>query len=152
MFDTNIYQSLYDAHQEKILKLVQSGKLVVYGCKTIRDELRDIPKHVKYDGKGLRNLLLQIYDGLVKNHSYPVGKPIETLAEEYWSDYQGGVSKRKIFPDFLIVATATIHKLDIIVSHDDKTMKSKVAIKAYKKTNERNGFETPDFIPLEKLN
>jgi hypothetical protein len=76
------------------------------------------------------------------------------LAEEYWKDYKsnkGGTSKRKIFPDFLIVAVATIHWLDIVVSEDNKTMKSRIALKAYNKINKEKKFNTPKFISLNEL-
>jgi predicted nucleic acid-binding protein len=151
LLDTNIYEFLlrYDFHRVK--SLVEGGRIVVYGCKVIRDELRDIPRTAKYDGKSFRNLLLGIYDILVKNHSFPVENLIEVLAEEYWEEYRGGAPKRKIMPDFLIVATATIHNLDIVVSGDDKTMKSRQSLAAYYRVNEKNALETPKFVTLKEL-
>ena len=151
MLDTNTYEFLLKNGFSKVKALVKKGNLVVYGCKIIRDEFRDIPPSVKYDGKSFRNLLLQVYDGLVKDHSFPIERVVDVLAEEYWKEYKGGVPKRKIMPDFLIVATATIHTLYIIVSEDDRTMKSKPCLRAYNKVNEKNGLNTPRFIRLNEL-
>jgi len=151
ILDTNVYEYLYKYDLARIDRLIEKGELVVYGCKVIRDELREIPREFKADGKSYRNILLGIYDTIIGEHSFPVEKIIEVLAEEYWVEYAGGVAKRKLFPDFLIVATATIHNLDIIVSQDDRTMKSNPARKAYEKANQRNGFETPRFISLKEL-
>jgi predicted nucleic acid-binding protein len=151
MLDTNVYAFLYEKDFPRITKLVEEKKLVVYGCKIIRNELREIPKSAKVEGKSYRNKMLSIYDSLTKRHSVPVEKLVEILASEYWKNYKGGTSKRKIFSDFLIVAAATIHKLDIIVSEDESTMKSEPAIKAYDEANKKNGFKTPKFIEIEKL-
>ncbi|MDD5163098.1 MAG: hypothetical protein PHD95_02705 [Candidatus ainarchaeum sp.] len=151
MLDTNTYEILYKKEFSKILHKIESGELIVYGCGVIRNELREIPKSVTVDGKNYRGLLLSIYDQLTKDHTYPVESLAETLAEEYWKSYSGGVAKRKIFPDFLIVAVATLHRLDIVVSEDDKTMKSKLAMQAYEKVNAKNCLETPKFISIEEL-
>lgn len=151
MLDTNTYEVLYKKDLSKILRSIESGELIVYGCRVIRNELREIPKGVIVDGKNYRGLLLSIYDKLTKGHTYPVESLAEALAEEYWKTYNGGVAKRKILPDFLIIAVATLHRLDIIVSEDDKTMKSKPAMQAYEKVNAKNCLETPRFISIEKL-
>ncbi|MFA4855990.1 MAG: hypothetical protein WC634_05405 [archaeon] len=151
MLDTNTYEVLYQSEFSRILRLIESDKLIVYGCRVIRDELREIPKNVKVDGKSYKGLLLSIYDKLTKDHSYSVESVAEALAEDYWKSYKGGVPKRKMLPDFLIVAVATLHRLDIIVSEDDRTMKSKPARQAYEKVNDKNSLETPKFISIEKL-
>jgi len=120
-------------------------------ARTIRDELREIPKFLTVEGKSYRQILLAIYDQITKNHSYPLESLSETLEEEYWKAYKGGVAKRKIFPDFLIVAIATIHRLDIIVSEDERTMKSRPAIAAYRQVNGQKELQTPKFIKIEEL-
>lgn len=151
IIDTNVYESLHKKYLPDVVKLVESGKIIVYGCKIIRDELRDIPKTTKYEGKSYRNLLLSIYDFLVKDHSYDVVKVVEVLAEEYWKEYNGGVPKRKIFPDFVIVAVASLYKLNIIISEDEHSMKSKIALKAYFAVNKRNGLDNPTFSSINDL-
>ncbi|MBI4045167.1 MAG: type II toxin-antitoxin system VapC family toxin [Candidatus Diapherotrites archaeon] len=151
LIDTNVYEKLYEYDLDRIYGLIESGRIIVYGCKVVRDELREIPPSVRVNGKSYRNQLLSLYDDLVGKHSLPTESIIEFLAEEYWKEYAGGISKRKIFSDFLIVATASIHKLDIIVSNDGHSMKSNPAIKAYDKSNQVNGFVTPKFVSIEKL-
>ena len=151
MFDTNTYEVLYEKDLPQLLELVESNFLIVYGCKVIRDELREIPKSLTVEGKSYRQTLLAIYDQITKNHSYPLESLSETLAEEYWQAYKGGVAKRKMIPDFLIVAIATIHRLDIIVSEDERTMKSRPAIAAYKRVNGQKELQTPRFIRIEEL-
>jgi len=151
MLDTNTYEVLYRKDLSQLLELVESNCLIVYGCKIIRDELREIPKTLTVEGKSYCQILLAIYDKITKNHSYPLESLSETLAEEYWKAYKGGVAKRKIFPDFLIVAIATIHRLDIIVSEDERTMKSRLAILAYKQVNGQKELQTPKFIKIEEL-
>ena len=152
LFDTNVYELLLTQENlDKIEDLVVGGSIIAYGCKTIRDELRDIPKSKKIGNRNLRNTLLSAYDKLVKDRSYPVGSEIEALAREYLTEYSGGVPRAKIYPDFKIVAAATIHRLDIIVSEDDRTMKSNPAMRAYQNVNGKKMYVTPGFISLEKL-
>ena len=151
MFDTNTYALLYEYDLPRILKLVESGQLVVYGCQVIRNELRDIPKDVVVERKNYRIQLLFVYDKLVKDRSYPVERVVEVLANEYWSEYRGSIPKRKILPDFKIVAVASIHELDVIVSEDERTMKAGAAKRAYEIVNHRNAFRTPKFLSLHEL-
>src|SRR3989344_3297213 len=152
LFDTNVYELLLNAQNlDKIESLVISGSIIPYGCKTVRDELRDISKDEKIGGRSLRTQLLSAYDKLVKDRSYPVGTEIEALARDYLAAYSGGVAKKKIYPDFKIVAAATIHRLDIIVSEDDRTMKSNPAIRAYQSVNGKKMYITPNLISLEEL-
>ncbi len=151
MADTNVYQKLLEGNMNRIERLVEDGKLVVFGCKIIRDELRNIPTDYTFDGKSLRNLLITTYDRLVGERSFPVGSEMEALAEEYYNEYRGNISKKDILSDFKIVATATIHRLDIIVSEDERTLKSRHALVAYQKVNTRKMYTTPRFLKLSKI-
>ncbi len=147
MFDTNIYELLLDeANANKVRNLVHANSLIVYGCKLIRDELRDTPTYKRIGGENLRIVLLQTYDSLVQARSYPIGIEIEALAKEYLNAYRGGVSRSKILPDFTIIAAATIHRLDIVVSEDDRTMKSGPAKSVYEKINKEKIFQTQRFL------
>ena len=73
------------------------------------------------------------------------------MAEEYWKEYEGGSPKTKIFSDFLIVAISTIHRLNLIVSEDNRTMKAPVSMNAYEKANQRNALKTPKFISIKEI-
>jgi len=151
MIDTNVYALLYMGSHVKVSDLAESGRLVVYGCKLIRKELREIPVTIKVDNRSYRNALLGIYDKLAGKHDVPVGEVSQVLAKQYLKEYKGGSPMHKIYPDFLIVATATIHNLDLIVSEDEKTMKSTQARIAYGKVNSKTGLRTPEFTSLAKL-
>ncbi len=76
---------------------------------------------------------------------------VENLAGQYWQEYAGGMPKRKLMNDFLIVAISSVHNLDIIASEDNNSMKSGHAIRAYLKVNNENGFRTPSFYSLKEL-
>ncbi|MBI4044399.1 MAG: hypothetical protein HY392_01700 [Candidatus Diapherotrites archaeon] len=151
MFDTSVYKLLLEGRLVRIKELVKSSKLIVYGCKVVRDELRETSPSYKFNGKSLRNLLIFTYDSLVGKRSYPVGNEIEALAKEYLDAYAGGVSKYKLFNDFKIVATATAHRLDVVISEDDRTMKSIHARKAYSLVNQSKMYETPEFKSVKDL-
>ncbi len=152
MIDTNVYELLLkEENLDKIQNLALNGKLVVYGCRVVRDELREIPKNKKIGRKNLRNLLLSVYDSVVGKRSFPAGSEIEALANEYLSAYNGGIPKYKIYPDFQIVATATIRQIHIIISEDDRTMKSQSAIEAYNTVNSIKMYTTPKLISFEEL-
>ncbi len=151
MLDTNVYEFLYLQHLDSLNKLIDEGRIVVYGCKIVRDELRDISPKLKHKNKSFRNLLLNIYDELTEKHSYPIEDVVENLAEQYWKEYDGGIPKRKLMNDFRIVAISSIHNLDLVVSEDDNSMKSAPAIRAYLKANNANGFRTPAFYSIKEL-
>jgi len=151
MFDTNVYEHIFLHYIDILKKMVQEDGTVVYGCSIIRKELREIPPDVKYLGKSFRNSLLSVYDKFTGKHSYLVGPVVEFIAEEYWREYEGGISKKKMINDFRIVALASIQNLDILISDDAHSMKSSLAIKAYMKVNEKNAFRTPAFYSIDQF-
>ena len=64
IFDTNIYGKIIeDGIQEKLKERldVLKEELIIYGMRTIRNELRDTAKIKYYDGYNLRIILLQLY-------------------------------------------------------------------------------------------
>ena len=78
LLDTNIYGELiFDSDFIK-LKTAISKKYVVHGFKVVRDELRDLPKEIKVEGKNLRIGLLHIYDELTKK-SYVLTEELTKL-------------------------------------------------------------------------
>ncbi len=151
MLDTNVYEFLHLQYLDSVRKLINEQKIVVYGCKVIRKELREISPKARLDGRSFRNLLLSIYDELTEGHDYQLESVAENLAEQYWNEYDGGIAKRKLMNDFLIVAISSVHNLDIIVSEDAHSMKSGQAIRAYLKVNNENGFRTPAFYSVKEL-
>lgn len=148
LLDTNIYGELiFDGDFTK-LKAAIPKKYVIHGFKVVRDELRDLPKEIKVEGKNLRIGLLHIYDELTKK-SYGVTEEMAALADDYYVNYRqmgGSKSKDKIYNDFLIVACASSQQIDVVVSEDTKTMLVENALKAYNLVNNVEKMKTPNFI------
>ena len=152
VFDTNIYGLIAEeATPELFSKIEASENIIIYGLNIVRKELRDTPKTVLKNGRNFRNLLLTYYDKLTDGHDLHTTKFAEALAKEYLNSYSGGISKRKLANDFLIVACATLNTLDILVSDDNHSMFSKNAIEAYRKVNGQNGLKLPSFYSLKQL-
>ena len=151
ILDTNIYGRIIEKkEEEKIKKLIEKRRdIILYGFDVVRKELRDVPKEVRVERRRLRLVLLALYDGLVRTHIYFTTSPIKQLTNEYYKVYKelgGKRSEKEMLNDFLIVACASIHELDIVVSEDNKTMLSDEAKKSYKIANSLRGYKMPDFI------
>lgn len=151
MVDTNVYELLHLGYLNPLTRLIEEGKIVAYGCRVVRKELRDIPTSIKRNGKSFRNILLSIYDELTENHEYQLESVSENLAAQYLGEYEGGIPKRKLMADFRIVAISSLHNLDIIVSEDSHSMKSGHAVRAFLKVNNAHGFRTPAFYSMKEL-
>jgi|SRR3989344_2275007 len=151
MFDTNIFGLLVADERFLIPKIAKAVNVIVYGCKVVRDELRDTPRSQKIANKNLRIELLNTYDLLVGVHDLQGGDLAQFLAEEYLKEYQGGVPRRKIFADFQIVAIASLKRLPVVCTEDNRTMASKEAIRVFGKVNSRNNLEEVRFIGLTEF-
>jgi len=152
LFDTSVYGELViEPEIVKILrKLDKSKEIVFYGTRLVRNELRDTPKEKRIKNGKLRLLMLELYDSLVSkdNRELKITDLIEVIANEYFLAYKkarGGFSHDAIINDFRIVACASLHSLDIVVSHDKKSMLSEKSIQAYKKINAKFQLRNPDF-------
>ena len=154
LLHTNVYGKLVEDTFIFPLLLDQktSNSLVVYGTDVIRKELRAISKKAT-DKKGqmIRLYTLYVYDSLITkmNHTLRVNNFIEGLAQLYMNEYRikgGGVGEVEIKNDFLIVACATLHNLDIVISDDKRTMLSTSALAAYKSVNQKQGFQNPNYM------
>ena len=106
---------------------------------------------MRHKNRNYRGILLSGYDNIVKQHNYNLTPVVETLAEEYWKEYRGGISKDKLWNDFLIVACASLHNLDIIVSEDNHSMASGSAKTAFSKANKINQLREPVFYSLKEF-
>ncbi|AJF60061.1 MAG: hypothetical protein QT03_C0001G0565 [archaeon GW2011_AR10] len=150
ILDTNIYGLFFEKDESILKKAEETTKVTIYGFDVVRKELRDTSKKLKYGNRNFRGLLLGAYDRVVKKDYY-LSPVIENIAEQYWREYGGGISKRKMWNDFLIVACSSIHDLDIIVSEDNDSMISRPAVKAYTAVNARNQLREPAFFSIEKF-
>ncbi|VVB98987.1 Uncharacterised protein [uncultured archaeon] len=127
MFDTNIYDLL--AIEEGLTsKIVNCRKIVVYGCKPVRDELRETPAKKAVGTKSLRALLLNNYDLVIGKHNLIATELAGYLANEYLKQYNGNAPAKKIFKDFLIVAISSLKKLPVVCTNDEATMSSEEAV------------------------
>jgi len=157
--DTNFYELILKyTDVDKIRKIKESGTIVFYGLDIIRKELRATSKtkvgFVRNELFKLRNALLLIYDLLVSKHHYKTDSKINQVADAYYIAYKvlkGKATKEEIINDFVIVACASIHNIDILVSNDNKTMLSVESKKAYSSVNEIKNLRTPNFIDFEEF-
>ncbi|MEK6970708.1 MAG: hypothetical protein AABW68_03350 [archaeon] len=156
IFDTNIYGHLINEPDAEVLeqKIIQEPEFVVYGFGPIRKEIRNISTSSRL-GRQTRLYLLGLYDRITKSHTLPESSRVMDLAKEYHGRYQaaGGAYgwDTNIQIDFIIVACASIHGLDIIYSRDKRTMGNVKAIRAYDAVNQKENVRTPNLIDYELL-
>ena len=145
IIDTSTYGNIVkdDDNGKRIAeKIARDQNFRVHNFKVIRDELRRAPS------------ILPLYDRIVTSTIIEDSNQIKKLAEEYFKEYRkngGGVGKKKIFNDFKIIACASMKKFDLIVSDDERTMKSSKAIEAYKTINFNHNLRTPWFYSYKDL-
>lgn len=156
LLDMNIYGRIVEKKQEEKMKELAEKRhdIVIYGFDIVRKELRDVSKEIRLERGKLRLVLLNLYGSLVKSRNYYTTTPIRRLADDYYEIYKqlgGKRSKKEMLNDFLIVACASIHELDIVVSEYNKTMLSDKSVKAYRIANGLRKYRTPDFINYEKF-
>ncbi len=154
--DTNFYGMLAkDSQRLEVVSGVKEAKsLVFYGFKTIRDELRDVPKNIRFAGKNIRIDLLNLYEEIVTKHVLEINDDIKKSAEDYYRAYRefgGSKGKEELINDFVIVACASLNNLDLVVSNDERSMLAENAVRAYDLINSVIRARTPRFISYEEL-
>ena len=156
ILDTNIYGWILKKKEEEILvdELLNKKDILVYGNDIIRKELRDVPKKIKLGDKNFRIMILNLYDRIIKDHSFVTTNFIKKVAGNYFETFKEISripSRPKMINDFLIVACASVHNLDIVVSEDEKTLSSKDSLTTYRIVNNLRGFNMPEFINYKKF-
>jgi len=150
ILDTNIYGVIaMDEDRSEIVEKIKISKIIVYGFKTIRGEIRDVPMKIKIGNKSFRVDLLNLYDNITVNHSLEFNDKIQMISENYYRAYRefGGIKPQdEIMSDFIIVSAASLNNLDIVVSNDEKSMLIENAIRAYNLINSVIRKRTPKFI------
>ena len=157
LFDTSVYGRLI--HESAILQKIREEykqEFIIYGCSTIRKELKKTPKKIVLGNKKVQILLLEIYDSFIikENHDLKYNKLVRDLTEDYLKEYKknkGSLSEVSIKNDFTIIATATIYQLDIVVSGDKKSMLSEEATRSYEKVNAVYGLKNPKWKEYENF-
>jgi len=156
IFDTNIYSFLVKDKNVELLttKILTDKDFLVYGYKPIRDELREVPKHLKLGKLNQRNLVLGLYDGLVKSKNLKDNSEIEKLAKKYFFhclSLGSKISWTNVEVDFKMVSCASLNNLDIVVSEDNKMLKNKKALESFRTINDKESLRTPDFWDYHRL-
>jgi len=154
LLDTNIYgEMLIDPDIEKIRSDLERTSVIIYGMSIIRKELRATPKGSTFSDGNLRTHILNLYDNVIGKHELRADiNKIKELADAYYLAYRnfgGSKSKDKVINDFLIVSNASIKGMDIVVSEDEKTMRSENAEKSYSLVNKIKKNRMPKFIGYE---
>ena len=148
LLDTNIYGELVFDGEYISLKDKMPQRCVIHGFDVVRKELRDVPSKVKVYGHNLRISLLHVYDEITAK-SYSLTEEMSELAHQYYNTYRdlgGSKSEEQMFNDFTVVACASLHQIDIVVSEDNKSMLVENALKSYNLINEKQKIRTPEFI------
>jgi len=158
IFDTNIYGKLIEEEKfESISTKIKDDKdFKVYGFQAIRKELRDTPRNSRLGRLSRRNLLLGLYDELTKGRYLKDSLKINELALRFYNAYRqfGGIRNWKetnVDIDLTLVACASLYRLDIVISDDQKTLLSKPAIKAYKHICIKEGIWHPNLWKYSDL-
>lgn len=138
IFDANIYGEIVIDPDIDIIKEKIKHFGIIYGFRIIRNKMRETSKSKYVDDRGLRILLLSLYDDVTRGREFSVSEEMEQIAQSYYKAYRefgGSKSLEKIIEDFTIIACASVHGIDIVVSDDEKSMLTENAIRAYKLVN-----------------
>ena len=156
LLDSNIYGTLIvDDEPLDVIERIINSTVIVRNFALIRDELRNTAATKRLPtGRKARTSLLNAYDLITTDNVIPVNRGITQLADEFYRAYRrlgGHVGKKKILSDFKIVACATLHDCDIIVSNDNRTMRSPKALQAYGAVALFHGRRAPNFMSYSDL-
>lgn len=156
IFDTNIYGKIaIDPDRSRLVQKLLNSHVRVHNFALVREELRRTSrKKIFKAGRKLRTTLLGIYDQVTANRVIPMTKEIGALAEDFHREYKrlgGGVGKTRIIDDFKIVACAVLKNLDLVVSDDNATMRSRKAILAYARVALDRNLRIPTFFSYKNL-
>lgn len=140
ILDTSVYGELIKEIDvvDKLVKLVPT-RYVLYGTSIIRNELRDLSIEARFEGN---------------HHNLDITSIIEIIASEFYKKYRangGSRSLREMIDDFRIIACASFYGLDVVISHDEKSMLCNESIRAYNIVCEEFNLAVPEFIPYRSF-
>ena len=144
-FDTSIFGGIYDEEfhleTEKLFEMVSVGEIIcVYSDLTLT-ELENAPEQVKIHFQKLLSSNIEKVE--ITEESF-------LLAEQYIEEKVVG---RTSYDDCLHIATATLNKVDYLVSWYFKHIVNVFRIRGYNSINIKNGFGQLDILsPKEIVN
>jgi len=154
ILDTNIYGRIaVDDQRDLVRNMISTSKIIVYGNLVIRKQLRATPKG-QIDGINLRADLMRLYQEITRDKELDINKKEDEVADNYYKTYNhlGGITSwHKMRDDFLIVASASLHNMNIVVSDDRSTMLNELAKKSYNIVNSVLKIDIPRFIDYEEF-
>ena len=135
-FDTSVFGGVFDEEFEsdtkKLFDMVCDGQIMcIYSDLTI-SELENAPQMVKDYFKNLPKEMLEKID---------VTEEGDNLAEKYLAEKVVG---RTSFNDCLHIATATLNKVDYLISWNFKHIVNIFRIRGYNSINIREGYQQLD--------
>ena len=83
---------------------------------------------------------------LLEKHILHIDDLVLLIAHKYFEAYKtkgGQLSLHELLSDFTLIALASLHKLDLVISDDRRTMLSENARQAYFEVNNKYNFHTP---------
>lgn len=154
LLDASIYGEIVIDPDIEMIKSKIKHAGIIYGFRVIRKKMR-LTSRSKYVGNhGLRISLLSLYDEVTSGKEFTITEEMKKIAQSYYKAYRefgGSKSFESIGEDFTIIACASVHGIDIVVSDDEKSMLTENAVRAYKLVNEIAKKRTPDFIDYEEF-
>jgi predicted nucleic acid-binding protein len=144
-FDASVFGGIYDEEfqfeTEKLFEMVKNREIIcVYSDLTIT-ELENAPEKVKMHFKNLPSVNMLKVD--ITEESF-------SLADQYIAEKVVG---RTSYDDCLHIATATLNKVDYLVSWNFKHIVNVFRIRGYNSINIKNGFVQLDIrSPKEIVN
>jgi hypothetical protein len=130
--DTSVFGGVFDAefadHSRAFFRRIQQGEVVVLVGDITESELLDAPERVRAMREGLPST------ACIRCHGSP---ETATLTDAY---LKAGVVGAKWRGDANQVATATIHRADVLVSWNFRHIVRFDRVRAFNAVNERHGY------------
>jgi len=168
ILDTNVYgELLIEKNSEELIEnICKDDSVYIYGLDVIEKELKETPVEAKHKNKLIKELVINIYESIIKEELklVPIAKYI---ASEYYKKFdelrKSGKYHKTLSPkiekykeedlsvDFQIIAIASLRNIDIVVSTDKRTILSEIAEDTYQRTNKLNGLRTPELVKYSEF-
>ena len=144
-FDTSVFGGIYDEEFEEVtsalFEKVKLGQIICVYSDLSTAELQNAPENVKQHFKSLPKEYIEFVE---------VTEEAFKLAEQYLSENVVGKTSTD---DCRHIATATIHKVDYLVSWNFKHIVNVFRIRGYNAVNLKNGYIQLDIrSPKEIVN